>query len=190
MKEMKDVHRHMLGSVYEWAGETRNYTTGRGAAPFAKPEYIESFVGTLIKDLRKENFLKGTNKDPFAKRAAHYENELNAAHPFIDGNGRLPRLFLKDLASQAGYKLEIAALEKNDGAWYKAMEYGFVSGDSGLIAKEIHPALGLERGQRTGRESKAQDAALAHTRIEMDAKRGRAPIVRRRTDGKRKPRNL
>jgi cell filamentation protein len=42
LQEIKAVHKHMLGEVYDWAGTIRNYSTGRGAAPFAAQSHIRA----------------------------------------------------------------------------------------------------------------------------------------------------
>jgi hypothetical protein len=40
----KALHAHLFGVLYEWAGEERQYTTGRSGAPFAKPEFIQGWM--------------------------------------------------------------------------------------------------------------------------------------------------
>jgi cell filamentation protein len=142
LAEMRVVHKHLLGGVYDWAGQIRTYTTGRNIASFARPEYIESYFETAVfKPLQRENLLKGLGREQFAERGAHFASEVNAVHPFIDGNGRVTRLFLKDLAAQAGYFLDITRLEANKGAWYAAMKQGFERGDTSKLKREILNAL-------------------------------------------------
>jgi hypothetical protein len=53
----KELHRHLFGKLYEWAGRERNYTTGRDAASFARPEYMGSWmekqqIKALLTELR------------------------------------------------------------------------------------------------------------------------------------------
>jgi cell filamentation protein len=142
LTEIQAVHKHLLGNIYDWAGQIRTYTTGRNIASFARPEHIESYFETAIfKPLQRENLLKGLGREPFAERGAHFASEVNAVHPFIDGNGRVTRLFLKDLAAQTGYSLDITRLEANKGAWYAAMKQGFERGDTTRLKQEILNAL-------------------------------------------------
>ncbi|MDR1274877.1 MAG: Fic family protein [Candidatus Accumulibacter sp.] len=146
LSEMQAVHKHLLGDVYNWAGKIRTYTTGRSAASFARPEHIESYFETAIfKPLQRENFLKGLDREQFAERGAHFASEVNAVHPFIDGNGRVTRLFLKDLAAQAGYFLDLTRLEVNEGAWYAAMKLAFERGDTSKLKQEILNAVDVLR---------------------------------------------
>jgi cell filamentation protein len=45
---------------------------------------------------------------------AHYLSEINAIHPFREGNGRVQRLFISQLAKQAGYTLDYSALGQDE----------------------------------------------------------------------------
>jgi cell filamentation protein len=40
--------------------------------------------------------------------------EINAAHPFREGNGRVQRLFIAQLADQAGYFIDFASVEQSE----------------------------------------------------------------------------
>jgi len=142
LTEMQTIHRHLLGDVYNLAGQIRTYTTGRNTASFARPEHIRHYFETTVSNpLRHERYLKGTSRQQFAERGAYFANEINAIHPFIDGNGRMTRLWLKDLSKQAGYGLDIIRLEASQGAWYAAMKEGFESGNLAKLEKEILNAL-------------------------------------------------
>jgi len=52
------------------------------------------------------NYLKELDNDLFCEKLSYYFNELNAAHPFREGNGRTLRAFFDILAEQAGYRLD------------------------------------------------------------------------------------
>ncbi|GAA2543764.1 hypothetical protein GCM10010435_10120 [Winogradskya consettensis] len=51
-------------------------------------------------------------------RLAHYYGEINAIHPFRDGNGRAQRAFLGQLAKDAGWRVAWSELDaaENDAA--------------------------------------------------------------------------
>ncbi|NJM92546.1 MAG: hypothetical protein HC861_07920 [Rhodospirillaceae bacterium] len=57
-------------------------------------------------------------KATFAARAAHYHGELNAIHPFREGNGRAVRVWLVHLARQAGHDLVLRRM--NSETWLQA----------------------------------------------------------------------
>jgi cell filamentation protein len=49
--------------------------------------------------------------DEFAKAAAHFLAQLNAIHPFREGNGRTQLTFLKLIASAAGHSIDFTSLD-------------------------------------------------------------------------------
>ena len=116
------IHRYIFANIYDWAGEYRFVATGR-TGPFCKPEYIATEMDRRFAAIRSENDLRGLSIETFAARAAEHANELNAIHPFLDGNGRTLRAFLEILAERAGYELDIVRI--TPAAWNDASARGF-----------------------------------------------------------------
>ena len=50
----------------------------------------------------------------FAQNLTTLAANLNALHPFRDGNGRVQRIFLNELAHNAGFALNFNLIPKND----------------------------------------------------------------------------
>jgi cell filamentation protein len=61
--------------------------------------------------INAENSLRGLTREQFAERAAEHICELNAIHPFLDGNGRTQRAFLQILGKQAGHEVDLARID-------------------------------------------------------------------------------
>jgi cell filamentation protein len=55
--------------------------------------------------LRVENSLRGLARGPFIDQLTFYLGEVNAIHPFREGNGRTQRAFFEQLARDAGFTL-------------------------------------------------------------------------------------
>lgn len=58
--------------------------------------------------LRLDNFLNGISREEFVKKAAFYFSEINALHPFREGNGRAQREFMREIALHQGYRVHFA----------------------------------------------------------------------------------
>lgn len=101
-----EIHRRIFRDVYGWAGQLRTVAIRRPGALFAQPEFIESYATATFEDLRQESYLQGLPRDRFIERLAYYFAEVNAVHPFREGNGRAQRAFFDQLARRAGYTLE------------------------------------------------------------------------------------
>ena len=101
-----DIHRSILQDVYPFAGELRQEMISKGSSSFAHPKFIERELYKIFEELAKENYLKDLPREKFISRLAYFLAELNALHPFREGNGRTVREFARQLALNAGYQLE------------------------------------------------------------------------------------
>jgi cell filamentation protein len=81
------VHRHLFQDVYRWAGRVRTVRITKGASTFCYPEHISNELKRIFGWLKQQAFLGGRSPEDFASGAAHFLAELNAVHPFRDGNG-------------------------------------------------------------------------------------------------------
>ncbi|EJT04934.1 Fic family protein [Rhizobium sp. CCGE 510] len=133
------LHRHFFQDVYDWAGETRTIRTGKGDNWFCYPEYIESEANKLFSELAaRKNLASAKDKDSFAREAARFLAELNAIHPFREGNGRIQLVFLTMLTRNAGYGLDEDKLRPKP--FLDAMIASF-SGDITALSGEIQGML-------------------------------------------------
>lgn len=128
------AHRHLFQDVYDWAGQIRNVDITRGNSRFANVNQIESYATKVFAGLKSEDFLRGLASDRLASRLAHYLSEINAMHPFRDGNGRVQRVFISQLASAAGFPWDYSAATREE--MYAAMEAAFF-GDEAPLARLI-----------------------------------------------------
>jgi len=104
---LKKVHRYIFQDIYDWAGETRQggFLT-KGGTIFCRGDYIDQYADSIFNKLKSDNYLKDLNKHEFIRQLAYYMSEVNALHPFREGNGRSNREFFRELALKAGYKLQ------------------------------------------------------------------------------------
>ena len=134
LTHLQRIHLALFQDVYDWAGKIRTVDISRGNSRFANVRFIESAANDIFTKLAHENWLKGLDTNTLSKRLAHYLSEINALHPFREGNGRVQRIFISQLSESAGYQLDYSDLEQEQ--IYQAMELAF-NGNESILANII-----------------------------------------------------
>lgn len=124
LAHMQAIHKHLFQDVYDWAGDVRRVDISKGGSMFARKDFIEPEAKRLSSSLSKEQNLKGMDKPEFVDRLAYYYGELNALHPFREGNGRTTREFIGQLAREAGYEFDQTRITNKD-QWNEAARRSF-----------------------------------------------------------------
>jgi Fic-DOC domain mobile mystery protein B len=94
-KFIKDLHRHMLGDVWRWAGRFRTSERNLGIAHYEIPVALRQ----LLDDTRAWIEHKVYSPDEIA---VHFHHRLVRIHPFPNGNGRHARLMADLLVMSLG----------------------------------------------------------------------------------------
>ena len=139
LNHLKRIHHHLFQDVYAWAGEFRTVNMAKGNSFFARPEYVIPELEKVLDLLASERFLRGTDSQRFCERAAHFFGEMNAVHPFREGNGRTQREFIRQLASHNGFELDWSRTSRD-----RMMEASILSlrkGNCSLLTDIIRAAL-------------------------------------------------
>lgn len=139
---LQAIHRHIFQDVYPWAGEFRMVNIARpGQFYFAFSERIVPCLDNLFGELLRERHLANTeSRGTFCNRAAWYMGELNAIHPFRDGNGRTQREFIRQLALKNGYALNWSCVSR--AAMNEASGNSFQQADNAGLAAVLRAAIG------------------------------------------------
>ena len=147
--------------------------------------HIAPYLSGVLAGLPRENYLRGLPADRLADRLAHYLAEINAVHPFREGNGRTQRAFVGQLAAQAGHHLAWEQLtpERNIEASVAAMR-----GDNAPLRQALGEIMSpAKRGGRDLRAASFPAPAAYATRGQAHtgaaaprrARPGRAPGIER-----------
>ena len=108
------IHKFIFGDIYEWAGNLR---TGeffaKGSSVFCRGQFLKTYISEIFTKLSKEKYLCNLNKNEFIERTAYFMGEINALHPFREGNGRTLREFFRQLSENAGYELNFSKSKKD-----------------------------------------------------------------------------
>lgn len=112
LAHLQAIHRALFSDVYDWAGIIREKGfIAKGNSLFCAAEFILPYSDDLFSKLKAENNLQGLDREEFIQRAAFYISEINALHPFREGNGRTQRIFINQLARQAGWNLNYTMVD-------------------------------------------------------------------------------
>lgn len=111
LKHLQKIHRYLFQDLYSWAGKLRTADITKGNM-FCKVQFLQGQADELFDTLRGENYLRGLSREALARRLAFYFSEINALHPFRDGNGRAQREFIRELALYNGHKLLFAGVSE------------------------------------------------------------------------------
>lgn len=104
------IHRHLFQDVYLWAGNLRTVRISKDGSMFCYPEHLRLQMSSLFIQLRRDHYLRGLTTGEFARKAAIFLANLNAIHPFRDGNGRTQLAFMALLAARSGRPLSLDRL--------------------------------------------------------------------------------
>jgi cell filamentation protein len=133
LPHLREIHRRIFGDIYDWAGQVRTIAIAKGSL-FCLPQYIEPAAAEIFAQLGKEHFLRRLAREEFLDRLTFYLGEVNAVHPFREGNGRAQRAFFEQLASEAGYTLDWQHLDANRNI---AASVAIMNGDADPMRKML-----------------------------------------------------
>lgn len=136
---LKAIHRYIFQDVYEWAGQFRTVNISKDGHLFGLAAFLEPALQETVERLAAENYLASLDADKFADRASYFLGELNAAHPFREGNGRTQREFIRELGLKAGHYIDWRATTSR--TMIEASRLSHVRGDASLLASMIRECM-------------------------------------------------
>ena len=130
-----DIHRYLFQDVYHWAGQKRTVEISKQGKPFFLTAFFDkgfAYIDKLIIDYRKTG---PANKSQLAEHLAIFLDSINYLHPFREGNGRTQREFIRVLALEKGYTLNLNPPDNLD--VYERYMSGTIEGDVKKLAELI-----------------------------------------------------
>jgi cell filamentation protein len=140
-KTLLDIHRYLFQDVYHWAGQRRTVEISKQGKPFFPTAYFDNgfaCIDTLIEEYRK---IADADKPRLAESLAVLLDNINYLHPFREGNGRAQREFIRLLALEKGYILNLNPSDSLD--VYERYMSGTVDGDVGMLGTLILELMAL-----------------------------------------------
>lgn len=128
---LRSLHSVFFGDIYPSAGAIRTKSISR-KTEFCRPEYIEKMGQEIFRKLSDASYLKGIeDQDDFINELAYFMGEVEALHPFMEGNGRTSRFFFTTLALNAGYEIH----------WENADADNFLEANIAAIEGDYQPLV-------------------------------------------------
>ncbi len=117
----------------------------KGDSIFCKGGFLPEQSKSIFGNLKAQKFYKGIkDKDKFAQNLASFVADLNALHPFREGNDRVQRIFINELAQNAGFTLDINLTPKEQ---MLSASIQSVNGDTKGLCEIIRRELNREELQ-------------------------------------------
>ena len=148
---LRSIHKYLFQDVFPWAGELRVVNISKGNSNFGPAMHIAGALDDSLGKLAREKLLVSLFATEFAERAAFYLGEINAIHPFREGNGRTQREFIRQLALHAGHPLSwsLVGTGFTQQQMIDASIASHTRGDNSGLAAIIVAALFSTRGRKS-----------------------------------------
>lgn len=130
-KHLKEIHRFIFQDMYDWAGQSRTIDIGKNNL-FCRVQFIDSYAETVFGDFYSSCYEARADWERFIDVFAKHYSDMNALHPFREGNGRAQREFARELCLECGYVFDLTQTTHNE-----MLEASIQSFDTGNNARFI-----------------------------------------------------
>jgi len=126
-ESLLEIHHFLFQDIYEWAGKLRTVEiskTGRQFFPSSNFKKGFAYIDSLVSD-----YMVTANNDisRLAYLLAVILDSVNYLHPFREGNGRTQREFIRLLALEKGYLINLNPPDNSN--IYEQYMTGTIDGD-------------------------------------------------------------
>lgn len=101
------IHKHIFQDLYLWAGKPRTVDIAKGNSLFCPAWNIYGYADDVFRDFYKDCINSSSSMEQFVRVFSEHYADLNALHPFREGNGRSQREFCRELCLNCGYLFDL-----------------------------------------------------------------------------------
>ena len=112
LEHLKKIHNYLFQDVYDWAGKIRNYNISKSGTLFCLREYILPYATSVFDDVKNEHFFIDYDYEKKILKLVQLFSDINALHPFCEGNGRTQRVFIEWISRIAGISLDLTSVTR------------------------------------------------------------------------------
>ena len=116
---VKNIHKHIFGDIYEWAGEFRKTPLYKEekiipgiSLEYARPENIEKELKNNLKEMNSYQW-KDKGIDEITEQFTKCLAKIWRVHPFRDGNTITTLTFASIFARQNGFEMDMGTILDN-----------------------------------------------------------------------------
>lgn len=107
----KAIHAFLFEELYDWAGVTRTVDMSKKGTQFCPAAEIENRADAIFTRLKQQKLLANLKPKAFTNALVDFYGCTNELHPFREGNGRTQRVFISQLARNAGYAIDFSLID-------------------------------------------------------------------------------
>lgn len=137
-EHLKAIHKYIFQDVYDWAGKERTVEIGKGNL-FCTTSCIQSYAESVFNKYYFQCYNAKDNFKDFIRVFADNYGDLNALHPFREGNGRTQREFARMICLECGYDFNLSVTTHSE--MLKASKLSFDKADSSGFIKIFSEAV-------------------------------------------------
>ena len=133
------IHKYLFQDVYQWAGQKRVVEISKRDNQFFPTSRFDmafAYIDNLLVEYRT---IDKADKCQIAGKLAIILDAVNYLHPFREGNGRAQREFIRVLALEKGFELNLNPADNAD--IYERYMTGTIRGDTNKLAELIFEIL-------------------------------------------------
>lgn len=141
-QDIMDWHRKWLKPIYSWAGNLRTVDMSKGDFRFAAVQFLSKQIKPFEREfLDSYGQLNAMDTETLISFLAKSHVDFILIHPFREGNGRISRLVMDVMATQAGYEpLDYSLWDKHKNFYFGSIQAG-VAGDYQHIERLVRDIL-------------------------------------------------
>lgn len=134
-----EIHRLLFQDIYDWAGKVRTVEISKGGRPFFPTSRFNTAFAHIADLIKEYQRIDCADKNYLARKLAELLDAINYLHPFREGNGRTQREFLRLLALEKGWRLNLNPPDNVD--VYNRYMAGTIDGDIQTLSALIFDLL-------------------------------------------------
>lgn len=134
------IHHYIFQDLYCWAGKTRVVNIAKTSL-FCLVQFIPSYAESIFPAYYNDCTRLKDKPEEFIHVFTEHYADLNALHPFREGNGRSQREFARELCLECGYSLDLRYTNHEEmiSASIESLDKGSNAGLEAIFKKCITP---------------------------------------------------